>query len=140
MSGGDSSNIFRKIKGLVSDFKTAGFFSEDFFQSQITRWLLGLSLAANLINWIILKIFVQPVDFPIILHYNVYFGVDILGDWKQVFTLPFLGIVLLVINVLLALFFYDNKERIASYILLLAMFMIQLNLLVASVSITVINY
>ena len=89
---------------------------------------------------VVLKIFVQPVDFPIILHYNVYFGVDVLDDWRKVYIMPLIGVFLLIINTLLGLYFYKNNERIASHILAMASLMIQLSLLVASASIILINY
>jgi hypothetical protein len=124
--------------GLSS--KIRSFFPEDFFRNRIIFWLSVMNLAVNLIDWIILRIFIKPVDFPIILHYNVYFGVDALGDWKQIFILPFLGLILFLINLVLASHFYRQKERIASHLLLLATLMVQLSLIIASFSIIVINY
>lgn len=103
-------------------------------------WLLLLSAIANIANWLLLKIFIIPVDFSIILHYNVYFGVDVLGSWKQVFLLPGIGLMLWFMNVFLSLYFYSCKERIAAYILLIACLMIQLSLIVASISVILINY
>jgi hypothetical protein len=116
------------------------FFANDFFRNKIVAWLAIGSFVANLAQWISLWIYVQPVDFPIIMHYNVYFGVDLLGNWKQVFILPLVGIILSIINFLLAIHFYNLKERIASYLLLIATMMIQLSLLVASISVIIINY
>ena len=116
------------------------FFAQEYFQSHIVIWLLILSSVVNLTNWIILRIWVKPVDFPIILHYNVYFGVDLIGDYRQVYLLPLIGLVLFTINLVLSIYFYQLKERIASYILLIAMLMIQLSLLVASTSVILINY
>ena len=99
-----------------------------------------LSFLANIINWIILLIFVHPVDGGIILHYNVYFGVDEAGGSKQIFIMPSTGLILFVINALLASYFYRQKERIASYILLLTSIMAQMSLIIASVSVIIINY
>ncbi|MDO8241270.1 MAG: hypothetical protein Q7T51_04815 [Candidatus Moranbacteria bacterium] len=120
--------------------KVMEFLAHEYFKSHIVIWLLILSLASNLINWLILKIWVKPVDFSIILHYNVYFGVDSIGDYKQAYLLPLIGIILFAINLTLSVFFYERKERIASYILLMATLMIQLSLIVASVSVILINY
>jgi len=118
----------------------ASFFRQEYFKSHIVIWLLILSLVSNLANWIILRIFIKPVDFPIILHYNVYFGVDSMGDYTQVYGLPFIGIILFLINLNLSLYFYQQKERIASYIVMMASLMIQLSLVVASTSVILINY
>lgn len=116
------------------------FFSRKYFRNPLVLWVLGLSSTVNLANWIILKIWVRPIDAAIILHYNVYFGVDVTGIWQQVFLVPAIGLVLFGINLLLSLYFYNQKERIASYLILLAILMIQLSLLVASVSVILINY
>ena len=116
------------------------FFAQEYFKSHIVLWLLLLSAIANIANWVALKIFVIPVDFPIILHYNIYFGVDVLGNWKQVFLLPAIGLMLWFMNAFLSLYFYCYKERIAAYLLLIASLMIQLSLIVASISVILINY
>jgi hypothetical protein len=116
------------------------FFANGYFKSGIVLWLIILSGVVNLADWVALKIFVQPVDFPIILHYNVYFGVDTIGDYRQVFILPVIGLVLFLVNLGLSLYFYNQKERIASYLLLMATLMIQLSLLIAVASVIIINY
>lgn len=120
--------------------KIRSFFAQEYFKGHIVRWLLVFIGAANVANWAALKIFIQPVDLPIILHYNVYFGVDMLGGWKNLFLLPAVGLILFLINFFLSLYFYKRKERIASYLLLMATLMIQLSLIVASVSVIIINY
>lgn len=130
--------IKTKILGLKSE--TRSFFIQDYFKSAIVLWLIILSLAVNLSEWIILKIFVKPVDFPIILHYNVYFGVDMVGNYKSVFIVPLIGLALFLVNSILSIYFYRRKERIAGYLLLMAAFMIQLSLFVAALSIVIINY
>ncbi len=128
----------RKIEKLRLVWQS--FFRQEYFQSHIVIWLLILSGITNIINWLILRIWVQPVDFSIILHYNVYFGVDSIGDYRQVYVLPFIGLILWGINFMLSLYFYQQKERIASYILLIAMLMVQLSLIVAATSVILINY
>ena len=72
--------------------------AEEFFQSKIVFWLIISGLLANLINWAALWIFIKPVDGNIILHYNVYFGVDMMGNWKLVFIMPSVGLFLFFVN------------------------------------------
>jgi len=120
--------------------KIRSFFAQDFFKNSAVRWLLTGTLLLNLAGWTFLVIFIRPVDFSIILHYNVYFGVDLIGDWWQAYVLPFMGVVFLIVNFILAYKFYKQKERIASYIFLLASLMIQLGLIIASIGIVMINY
>lgn len=136
--------IFSRIKktnersGLKK--KIRHFFAQDFFHNSLVQWILIGALFFDLVNWGVLGFFIRPVDFPIILHYNVYFGVDLIGSWWQVFFLPAAGTIILAINSLLAYFFYRQKERIASYLLLLAVFIIQIGISIAAASIILINY
>ncbi len=111
-----------------------------FLQSEVVDWLLLANFLTNLVNWILLAIFIRPIDIDIILHYNIYFGVDAMGSWKQVFLLPVIGLILLTINTMLAVYFYQRKKIVASYILLLATLMVQINLVVASMSVIIINH
>lgn len=128
------NKVLEKIKLKISGHV------QEFLKSHIAIWLLIFGFLANMINWIILWIWIEPVEFPIILHYNVYFGVDSVGDYRQVYILPFVGLILFLINLLLAMYFYAQKERIASYVLLIGTLMIQLSLIVASASVILINY
>jgi len=125
-------------KSLIYKFKL--FFNQEFFKNHIILWLLVFNFLTNLTNWLILAIFINKTEGNIILHYNVYFGVDNLGNWKQSFLAPAIGLFLFLINLSLAFFFYKNKERIASYSLLLASVIIQINLIISSVSVILINY
>lgn len=134
--------IFLPIKKMkVSLVNTIKFFFKDsFWKNNLIAWGLGIALALNIANWVLLWLFVEPVDLPIILHYNVYFGVDILGSWKEVFISPLLSIILFMINFFLGFFLYKKKEKIASYILILGNLMLQLAFLVYSISLILINY
>jgi hypothetical protein len=125
-------------KGLISRFKL--FFKQEFFRNKVVLWMVISSVVLNIANWLLLGWFIRPVDYSIILHYNVYFGVDIIGNWKAVFVLPGIGLLLFFINSFLALYFYRKLERIACHILLMASLMMQMSLLIASLSVILINY
>jgi hypothetical protein len=115
-------------------------FQSSFLKNELVDWLLLANFLANLAIWILLAFFIRPVDMDIILHYNVYFGVDVMGNWKQVFLLPFVGLILLIINTILAVYFFQREKIVVSYILLLATLMVQMNLIVASISIIIVNH
>lgn len=97
--------------------------------------ILALLLSVGLIAY-----FIRPSGTPIVLHYNVYFGVDLLGVWWQAYALPILGGLFFVGHFFLARRFYMKAERIASYLMLLSAGMLSGGLLVASISIALINY
>ena len=128
---GEKKNLMQKIKF---------FFGREYFQSSLNIWLLILNLVINAANWAILLIFVKPVDFSVILHYNAYFGVDVVGDWRKIFFLPSLGLFLFFLNFSLAFYFYRQEEKTAAYLLLLVSLFAQLSLMISSITITLINY
>jgi hypothetical protein len=116
------------------------FFAREFFHNSLVQWVFLGALFINLADWGTLAYFIRPVDFPIILHYNVYFGVDLIGSWWQIFMLPLMGALILVVNAFLAYIFFEQKERIASHLLLLAAFAVQAGVSIAAVSVILINY
>jgi hypothetical protein len=135
-----AENKFKIFWGKSLNEKIKLFFGQEFFQSKVIRWLLFLGIFSNLIDWIVLGVFLPETEKSIILHFNVYFGVDSIGNPNETYLLPFIGFIVLCINWLLAFYFYIKKERIASYILLLCAFMVQLSLLISIISVIIINY
>jgi hypothetical protein len=115
-------------------------FSHEFFASALVHWVLIGSLVLNIVNWGLIAFFIRPVDFPIILHYNVYFGVDVIGPWWQVYFLPFIGLIILGINTVLGYLFYQKKERIVAHLLMLATFIAQIGITIAVASLLIMNY
>ncbi len=116
------------------------FFSQEFFRSSVVHWALIGAMIINAAMWGALAYFIRPVDFSIVLHYNAYFGVDMIGDWWQVQALPAIGVCILVANTLLGMVFYGQKERIISHLLLLATCMAQVLLAIAVAGLILINY
>lgn len=100
-------------------------------QKEVAR-VLFLSAIANLVMWGYLYANRIESDYPVILHYNLFFGVDFLGNYSLTFFLPLIGLILLLLNAVLGQIFF-RIERLASYILTLNIFFIQLLLLFACV-------
>lgn len=116
------------------------FFGREYFKSRIIGWLLFFGILFDIVNWSVLKIFLPPAGSYVILHYNVYFGVDSMGAARSAYILPFIGTIVLFVNVVLSFFFYTQKERVASYVMLLTALMVQLSLLISAISVIIINY
>jgi hypothetical protein len=120
--------------------KIRRFFAEEFFHSPLIQWIFIGSAFVNIAGWASMAYFIRPVDFPIILHYNVYFGVDIIGSWWQAYFLPAMASFILAVNLVLSYLFFRRKERIASYSLLLGALFVQVGSAIAEISIILINY
>jgi hypothetical protein len=113
---------------------------KSFFENTIVRFSLLAGVLLNLSAWVLLGLFIRPERSVVILHYNVYFGVDVIGVWQQAYLLPAIGLLLFGLDVFLAGWFYGKKERVASYVLLLASIMVELGVAVASGGIVLVNY
>lgn len=131
-----------KIKKTISlKFKIRPFFAQGFFKNSIIHWLLLVLIILIVANWIILTILIDHErDYSIILHYNVYLGVDLVGEWWRAYLVPIVGTFTALLNSFLAWWFYFQEERIASYILLITAIMIQLGSAIAIAGILMINH
>ena len=88
----------------------------------------------------LLAYFVHPSEASIVLHYNVYFGVDLLGLWWQAYALPMLGLLFVAGHYIFARCFYESAERIACYLMLFSSGLLSFGLFVAGISVAFINY
>src|SRR3989344_4976835 len=57
-----------------------------FFHNAIVHWLLIGTFFLNIALWCFVAYFIRPGKIPIILHYNVYFGVDLVGAWWHAYA------------------------------------------------------
>lgn len=120
---------------LAQSDKGVSFLHNSIVQTLLLFAVFPLVLCAGLLLY-----FVRPGDATIILHYNVYFGVDLLGLWWQAYALPVLGTLFILGHCFLAKRFYEHTERIACYLILFSSGLLSLGVLVASMSVAFINY
>lgn len=72
-----------------------------------------LSLVAELFMWLYIFIKLGGKSDILFLHYNIIFGVDLIGAWWRILFLPLAGLFILLANFLAAIFCY-NKDKIVS--------------------------
>lgn len=97
-----------------------------------------LAFLLNLAGWILPYFLIKPQAEPIILHYNIYFGVDLIGEWYRIFFLPAIATVLLLINIALGAMNY-RKDATISKIFFGGTVIIQLLALISTYLLTSIN-
>lgn len=86
--------------------------------------------------WMYFKV---PADaYPFIAHYNIYFGQDILGSKLMLFQIPLAGLVILILNTVLAWILFE-KARFFSWVLGVATLLMQLFILYGSAIIIFVN-
>ncbi len=121
-------NIFRGFTVLI--------FKDIFFQI-----IFGISLVINFGIWAFLYMKFSRLGSSgdiIPLHYNIYFGVDLVGEWKKVFVVPLAGAFFILINFLVSDIVY-LRDRVIGYFLAGTGLFIQIILLGASFMVVMIN-
>lgn len=111
-----------------------------FFKNDIVRILLVLGLFPLLASFVVLGSTIFPISIPLILRYNVYFGVSLLGDWWQVYVFPVAGIFLYLVHLLLAKHYYNLRERILCYLVLLASFFMGSGIMLIAIALGIVNF
>lgn len=128
--------IFIFIKFLFSGLKL--FLSSHFLKNKIIFNLITLSFILNLFLWIIFLQNKKEGDYPVILHYNLIFGVDYLDQYQKIYLISAMGLIILLLNLALGYYLY-LKEKLASYLLVFSAFIVQIFLLFAGYLIIAIN-
>ncbi len=115
------------------------FFWHGYWTDPTIFFSLVLAILSNLGMWLAIWQLVEPTNRPMILHYNVYFGVDAIGDWKNIFLMPALALMTLLVNTILSRFFY-YKERLIAYLFAGMAFLVQLLMAVGLGGVILINF
>ncbi|MCX6744345.1 MAG: hypothetical protein NTX82_02365 [Candidatus Parcubacteria bacterium] len=72
------------------------------------------------------------------LHYNIYFGIDNIGPWYNVFIIPILGLIIIILNNVLAYIFF-LQEKTISYLFIFSQTIIQVILFAAGIFVILLN-
>ena len=92
---------------------------------------LFFSFTLNLILWLWLLWQIKGLPGNIPLHYNIYFGIDALGEKQELLYLPLIGLVFGLADFLFGALGFE-REKILGYFLAGTASLVQLILLLAS--------
>ena len=98
----------------------------------------AVSFVLNIFLWIILYWQVPPQVDPIVLKYNIYFGISLIGPWWQVFLWPLTGLIFWLINLILVLI-WSKKSRLLTLFVSYTTILIQLLLIVIGFFVVMLN-
>jgi hypothetical protein len=109
------------------------------FVSDIRVWtVLSLSALLQIAIWVYVLNYWRAGSGSIILHYNIEFGVDLVGPWYYILSLPLSGLIFLLLDFGLA-FFLFLRFRSLSYILIFTALAVQIILFIATLLIFFLN-
>lgn len=134
-------NILDKISNKIEISKKGiqNFFSF-LVKNRLFRNYIILNLTNNIFVWVFTSGINQQVDASqIILHYNISFGVNLIGNVGQLYFLPIFGLMIIITNLLLAYLFQKNNKLIA-HLLFLGSLVFNSLLILTTFSLYLINF
>ncbi|MFH1668118.1 MAG: hypothetical protein ABH884_03820 [Candidatus Komeilibacteria bacterium] len=63
----------------------------------------SLALILNILCWLWLALLIKPSGNTVPLHYNIYFGIDLIGAGWQLYYQPLFGFIIILTNLILAI-------------------------------------
>ena len=104
-------------------------------------YLVAIALLQALIWWQAISIRQRVSGNLLILHYNIDFGVDLIGAPAKIFYYPLAGLLLVILNIILAAIFVNFKNfRPLMHMLLLVAIVVSIFLSLALLSIYTVNF
>jgi hypothetical protein len=112
-----------------------------FWRDVLIRWCTLLTLIFYSTTWILFVIKILPLaremEF-LSLHYNIYFGIDLIGQWYKALIIPGVGLIFFTVNTTLVFFFY-KRDKFLSRLLAMCNALVGLGLLASVVLIILLN-
>jgi len=104
------------------------------------RMYLLFLFALNIVNWLLALYVNNNVSQNlVVLHYNVNLGVNLIGNAKDIYIIPILGLVFIVINFILLLNIF-RKNKFLIHLLLGFSLLINLFLIASTLAIYLVNF
>lgn len=104
------------------------------------RVYLAVLLGLNSLNWIAAYAINKNVSQNlIVLHYNIDFGVNLIGGAKRVYLIPLLGLIIILINFILLVIIHRQGKFIV-HLLMAGAILANLFLLAGLASLYLINF
>jgi len=111
---------------------------KEFFKDTTIKTLVISTILLNIGLFLFFYFFIKRSDIPIVLHYNVDWGVDYFGEVKNIFVLPLVGLVIFLLNGVLALRLWFKIKGLA-YFLVATSLISEVFLWLAGIALYIIN-
>lgn len=133
------SKLYERFYSLrIKIANTAG----EFFSFHPNRlYLIGAVVIQAISWWLSYYIYKNLVGGLLVLHYNVDFGIDWIGDPGSVFYFPLVSLAFLLVSIILLFIFGPGRNfRIQSHYLMSGVILGNLGMLVALLLVYIINF
>ena len=109
-----------------------------FWRDKTSMFVLLTNVLLNIVIWLFLVFRLEPSEYPVPLHFNIYFGIDVIDKWSQAFIIPGIGLIVILINLVLAYLVFSKEKFVAQFLLSSSLF-VQILLFLAGIGIVVIR-
>jgi hypothetical protein len=133
------SKLYERFYSFSSKIKAS---SGEFFGFWSNRIYLGLVIICQVCSWwLSYYIFKNLASDLLVLHYNVDFGIDWVGDPNLIFYFPLIALAFLLLSVVLLFIFGPGRHfRFQSHYLMLGAVLANLGMLTALILVYIINF
>jgi len=87
-----------------------------YLKNPLNSTFLVLAFLMNVSIWIWLLFDIGPREEQIFLHYNILYGVDLIGSWGKVLYIPVIGLFVFITNASLGWLLFE-RSKIPAYLL-----------------------
>ena len=108
-----------------------------FYKDRLNFWLINITMLLVVASWLVFLFKPLKASPLAILHYNIYFDFDVVGNWVWLILIPVIVLVLSLINTYLAAYLW-TKKAIWSHFLLTLNFL--LNFMIFIYLFNILNY
>lgn len=120
----------------IYSFLRKSFFLKD--KIILINLLISTVILFTLLFLFIIRIPTFKSSGDLLLHYNIYSGIDWMGSWYKIYLYPLIGILLFALNLVLGIFFY-SREKFLSYLLIISITFCEILTFIACLSVLWIN-
>jgi len=89
-------------------------------------YLMSVALLINIGEWLYLWFKIPRTSGTIFLHYNIFFGIDLIGSWYQIYIMPLSALSIILINFYISLKFFPSNKKFSIMILSFSFFLVML--------------
>lgn len=82
-------------------------------------------------HFLMVGFFIQRLPNILVLHSNIYFGIDLIGSWYYITAAPLLGLLISLVHYMLSISIYSYNKTLVFFLLIGALF-IQIFLIIGS--------
>jgi hypothetical protein len=133
----DTVNVSNRA-GFIQKLERALTSRKPFFSDPYNYWGFGISSVLNIIHWVVLYSKIKPSAIPILLHYSVVYGPDLVNKSFYIYIIPGLALLILILNLVVATSFYQ-KEKLSSYFLSFSTVAVQIIFFISTLVLISIN-